>query len=795
MAFQRVVYVLQSIGLGGIIRTIQYGLARDLAERRYSHKAIKSKKSNPGRFIRYIALPGGIQLDYENARAEIIYLKPNLVRVSWEPGRAPIPYTLTSHYWEAVQPHIESRAEQVILSTKASQCVIDPNGGISFGDSSGAIFRMDEPPARQGDQWQLSTHMAADEHVYGLGERASTLNLRPGRYTCWNTDPGGQYSHGKDPLYLSPPIYLSLSTAASYLVYFENSYLSTFEFVEECEAIFSGGMLRYYVMAGSLEQIYRDLADLTGYPYMPPNWSLGYHQSRWSYGSEDEVRAVVAGFEEHNLPLSAIHLDIDYMDGYRLFTIDHQRFPALARLTHDLDEKGVKVVAIVDPSVKRDSLYNVYSEGLQQDVFCKQPDGKIEYGTSWPGWSAFPDFTKPAARSWWQKQYKALLELGVSGIWHDMNEPASFAAWGDKSLPSSTQHDFEGRGGGHAEAHNLYGLLMNQAGYQAIRQYSPHKRPWIVSRAGWAGSQRFAWNWTGDVETSWEALRQVIPTILGLGLSGQAFTGVDIGGFSGNPDAELYLRWFQLAAFLPFFRTHSAIGTKPREPWVYGEPTTGILRKFMNLRQQLMPYLYTLAWQATQNGLPLVRPIFWDNPAELSLWNIEDEFLLGESVLVAPICHQGEKIRRVVLPPGNWYSFWDERCYAGPATINLPAPAEIIPIFVKGGQLLPMEIDRQLVLHTYIDFSKSKSAQIYLDKGDGYDAWRLDTFHIIPSQNKLQIAWSPSGDYPFPYNGLKIAAHGRTLKTVIADGASYSIHENSVIVPLFNTMQLELESN
>ncbi|MFZ0533708.1 MAG: glycoside hydrolase family 31 protein [Anaerolineales bacterium] len=526
---------------------------------------------------------------------------------------------------------------------------------------------------------------------------------------------------------------------------------------------------------------------------MPPRWVLGYHQSRWGYRSEADIREVVKGFEKHDLPLNAIHLDIDYMDGFRVFTINSKNYPGMKRLTSDLEEMGIKVVASLNPAVKRDRNYKVFVDGTAKDVFCKLPTGNILSGVSWPGWSVFPDFSKPEARMWWQEQYQLLLSEGISGIWHDMNEPASFAAWGDKTLPTTTTHVMEGQYGDHLEAHNLYGLLMNQAGFEAIRKYAPNKRPWIFSRAGWAGLQRFAWNWTGDVETSWEALRQTIPTILGLGLSGHSFSGVDIGGFSGSPGKELYLRWFQMATFLPLCRTHSAIGTKPREPWTYGEPTTSIIRKFLKLRYQLIPYLYTLAWETAQTGIPPVRPIFWENPQDQNLWDVEDEFLLGDALLISPIVHEKEQSRHVTLPSGIWYSFWDDQKYIGPTTIEVSTSIEIIPIFIKGGTLLPMDEDGKICYHIYPDVGDISSNHIFFDAGDGYGQWRLDTFQLNHKQDSIDISWVTEGDFPFPYSIVTIKVHNKKLTNSVLNGNSCSKSDQTVVTPIFKTLYLEFD--
>jgi alpha-glucosidase len=514
MDVQRVIYVLRAIGLKGIVRTIRYGFTRDRIDKQYSRKKEHAEKCLPGVLTKSTPIKGGLKLEYEHAQAELLFLKPELVRISWEPGRSPVQYTIAKTDWKIIQPQIYISPSETKITSENLIITIDDNGGIEFKDGKGNLFKKDNLPFRQGDKWTLSTKLAPEEHVYGLGERASKLNLRPGIYSGWNTDPGGRYSPGKDPLYICTPVYLSVSNAGYYLVYFENSHQATFQIGNDFEASFSGGMLRYYVISGAFDQIFSDLAELTGHPFMPPKWALGYHQSRWSYGSEVEIRSVIQGFKEHDLPISAIHLDIDYMDGFRIFTFNHQRFPNPKRLINDLDEEGVKVVASINPAVKRDTGYKVYTVGLAHDIYCKQPDGKIFIGTSWSGWSTFPDFTRPVARLWWKEQYNSLTEVGISGIWHDMNEPASFAAWGDKSFPRPTIHSMDSLGGDHNEAHNIYGLLMNQAGYEALKEYSPSKRPWILSRSGWAGMQRFAWNWSGDVETSWESLAQTIPTIL-----------------------------------------------------------------------------------------------------------------------------------------------------------------------------------------------------------------------------------------------------------------------------------------
>jgi alpha-glucosidase len=381
----------------------------------------------------------------------------------------------------------------------------------------------------------------------------------------------------------------------------------------------------------------------------------------------------------------------------------------------------------------------------------------------------FPDFTNPKVRAWWSRQYAYLLDVGVAGFWHDMNEPAAFVSWGDPSLPQVAQHCLEGRGGDHREAHNVYGLLEAEAAYASIRQYRPQQRPFIVSRSGWASLQRYAWTWTGDTVSTWESLRQTVATVVGLGLSGIPYSGPDIGGFQGNPSAELYLRWFQMATFLMFCRTHSSTSVAPRTPWTYGEPYLSIVRSFLQLRYRLMPYFYTLAWETTQKGYPPVRPLFWSDWSDRSLWDVEDAFYLGDALLVCPIRREGERSRTICLPKGYWYNFWNDTIIEGGKTVQLEAPLEQIPLLVKAGIILPMEDSKHLILHLYPpEFGESRG-YVYNDAGDGYGESRLDQFCLIRHGKSLELSWEEQGNYGFPYQSVQLHVHGMSLQQAWVD--------------------------
>ncbi len=633
-----------------VFNTIRYAFFKDKQNRQSQKTGTNRSQSLPGRLTASNPIPQGGIFNFENAQLEVIFLAADLVRVSWtsvENESTPIPYALEKTDWPRLEIGWHPDEDQVALTSPELEIAIYQDGGITYQSKKGNLLRRDAPPEHSGNGWTCQAVLHGDEVIYGMGEHAGAFNLRGQTHILWNTDPGGKYGPATDPIYMPIPVYISVHNEGSYLVFYENYHRGEIAVdpvgpVENAHvtARFEGGMLRHYFIPGPPSRAVERYTELTGRPGMPPRWSLGYHQSRWGYKDEKDVRDVVKGFKDHNLPLSAIHLDIDYMDGYRVFTVNRKRFPDFPNLVQNLKDAGIRTVTIIDPGVKKDPDYDIYQEGVRQGVFCRLPDGSLFTGLVWPGWTVFPDFTDPQTRNWWGNYYQRMLEAGIDGIWHDMNEPCSFSAWGGLEFPDNVCHHLEGQVGDHVAAHNIYALQMNRAGFEALQRLRPESRPWLVSRSGWAGQQRYAWNWTGDTESTWNGLKMTLSTVLSLGLSGFPYSGPDIGGFSGTPPQELYLRWFQLAAFLPFFRTHSAAETPRREPWVFGEITTEIIRKFLHIRYRLLPYLYTLAWEATQTGHPLVRPFFWYGDEKASLehpsYLVADSFYLREGIICRP---------------------------------------------------------------------------------------------------------------------------------------------------------------
>lgn len=592
-----------------------------------------------------------------------------------------------------------------------------------------------EPVSGGPARWVQRAEVPADARFFGLGGRASGPRLRDGTYQLWNTDPGGGFGPGDDPLYITMPVQLVVADAGAHLVFHDNTREGRVVLAEgregagsghdrpgSSEVRMGGGPLRCWVVAGTPARVLRGWTALTGRPALPPSWALGPQHARWGFGSAREVRRVVAGYREHGLPLTALHLDIDHFDGHRVFTVDGERFPGLPGLAEELRRDGVRLVSIVDPAVEAAPGNRVYEEGLAADAFVGDARGGAARGVVWPGECVFPDFTAPRVRDWWGGLYAERLAQGFAGFWHDMNEPASMVPFGDPTLPLSARHDLEGRGGDHREAHNVYGLAMARAGYEGLRALRPDERPFLFSRSGWAGMQRYGGTWSGDVTTGWPGLRASLSLVLGLGLCGVPYSGPDVGGFDGSPSPELYLRWLQMACFLPLLRTHSAIGAGRREPWEFGAQTLEHARAALLERERLHPYFVTLAHVSRLTGAPYVRPVWWGAPEDRALRDCEDAFLLGDCLLVAPVLDRGGVRRAVRLPRGQWYDTATGAAYEGPGQVVVDAPLSRVPVLARAGSVIPVRgADGGTELEVWAPAAGCKGGGVVVrDAGDGW---------------------------------------------------------------------------
>ena len=583
-------------------------------------------------------------------------------------------------------------------------------------DLSGHVISADAPTRAMGvldSGFVLRKELTQKEHFFGLGDKTGTLDRRGQEFTLWNTD-AYRFQESTDPVYKSIPFFISAGgPSGSYGILLDDTWRSWFDFGKKDPQILAfgaaAGPIDYYLIHGpTVHRVVERYADLTGKPPLMPAWAFGFQQSRYSYMSAAEVHDIADRLRAEHIPADVIWLDIDFQDRNRPFTTNSAAFPDLPALARDLRQQGLRLVTITDLHVAAapDQGYAPYDSGMAGDHFLKRPDGSLYVGQVWPGPSVFPDFTRRETRVWWGSLYRDFVAAGIAGFWNDMNEPSIFET-PTKTMPLDTQHriaepGFAPRTATHAEIHNVYGMLNSRATFEGQRQLAPNERPFVMTRASYAGGQRYAVTWTGDNSSTWTHLKLSIPMLLNLGLSGFAYSGADVGGFIGAPSPELMTKWIEIAAFTPIFRAHSEKGTPHKELWVDGPVQLGIRRQFIEQRYRLMPYLYALADENARTGAPLMRPLFYDFPDALDMpCDQPTAFLLGDRLLIAPPpTLESPQAYWICLPAGSWYDYWTgERAVTQsvPSAIGAPAaqvlsvtPAlDRLPVFVRAGAILP----------------------------------------------------------------------------------------------------------
>ncbi|TAM82258.1 MAG: DUF4968 domain-containing protein [Acidobacteria bacterium] len=643
----------------------------------------------------------------QHAVIQVSVLAPDIVRTRIAQGSsfgADDSWAVVKKQWPAV--HVEARHDSHEEVLRTGRLVIRVQLSpfrLSFEDPAGRLISKDSDDlgvAWNGKQVRCWKHMPEDEHYFGLGENAGPLDKRGHAYVMWNTDAYG-WGANTTPLYQTVPFFIGLRQGRAYGVFFDNTWRSSFDMGVESRNEYSfgadDGELNYYFFYGpGPDKVLQDFTELVGRMHLPPMWSIGYNQSRYSYYPEKKVRFIADNFRMRKIPCDVIFLDIHYMDGYRVFTWNKERFPNPAGMIADLRRQGFHLAVIIDPGIKVDPNYWVYKEGLARNGFVRMPNGKMFVGKVWPGESAFPDFTSPNVRDWWGTLYKGLVEDGVAGFWNDMNEPSVFDV-PTKTMPLDAVFYDHGRDSPHTKVHNVYGMLMSEATEAGVLKLRPDERPFVLTRDTYAGGQRYAAVWTGDNTAAWEHLRISVRELMTMGLSGLAFAGADIGGFAGSPSPQLYARWLEAGVFYPYCRTHSDLDSANQEPWSYGNRMTTINRDSIDLRYRLLPYIYNTFYQASQTGLPVMRALLLNYPDDSEAVEQEGEFLFGDDLLIAPVMEQGKREQKAYLPRGEWFDYWTDREYSGPKEITVAAPLKSIPIFVRGGAIIPT---RQVVQYT-----------------------------------------------------------------------------------------------
>ncbi|MEA5455930.1 glycoside hydrolase family 31 protein [Sinomonas sp. JGH33] len=717
---------------------------------------------------------------------------------------------------EAGDDVVRLRTEALTVSLWLAPFRIDvhrPDGSAVIETARDAEGRYDAY-ATLNDAFTFARRCRPDDAVFGLGEKTGPGNRRGRGFTLWNTDvlspsATGEFTAGRattdpradptstefDPYYVSIPFHYHQDAATGKVSasFVDNGYRAAYDFSpgDRYRVHFSGGQYTEYVFAGpDMPGILEAYTWLTGRTQLPPLWSLGYHQCRWHLYAQSDIEAIAARLREEAIPCDALWLDIEYMNGYRVFTWNEERFPDPQELIKRLDAEGYRLITIVDPGVKAEPGYAVYDDAVRRGVLCRTEGGDVYIGQVWPGNTAFPDFATEEARAWWGELNAAHVASGLAGIWNDMNEPAT-------GIIDPTRMRFDRGRHSHERFHNQYALLMAMGTTQGLLKAIPGRRTFVLSRAGSAGIQRYAANWMGDNLANWDHLALSIPMATGFGISGQAFVGADIGGFFGHTNPELFARWFQYGALTPFCRNHSNIGNRDQYPWSFGEAVLGVVREAVRLRYRLLPYLYASFVLAAETGAPVQRPLVFDHQYDPITADIDDEYLLGPDLLVAPVLAPGVTTRQVYLPEGHWYDWHTGALHRGQRHVVAEAPLDRIPLYARAGAVVPMWADAPpstdghapsaVELHVFVP-AEDGLHRSFLQEDDGltfaaHDGARVRTEFAVTRAGRhvaVRAVTDGAGFDGFARREFAVVLHGAEPARATHDGADVAFERETI---------------
>ncbi len=748
-------------------------------------KILTSRLSqNPGRVLHWKKELSGISGTSERGKFLVTIYQESIIRIqltredffedfSYAVIASPLPV-----HWE-----ITEIDEEIRITTAKLLLIINKNLlSFHFQNHQGETINQDD--IAFGTSWngeQVTTYktLQEGERFIGLGEKTGPLDRKGHGYINWNTDNFGYTSHS-DPLYCSIPFYMGIHHNLAYGIFFDNTHKTFFNFGASNDRFSSfsadTGEMNYYFMQGdSVRDIIQHYTFLTGRMEMPPLWSIGYQQCRYSYYPDKEVLNVANTFRDKDIPADAIVFDIHYMEKYKIFTWNKKDFSDPKKLLTQLRELGFNVVVMCDPGIKIEKDYKTYEAGLAQDVFIKYPDGKPYAGQVWPGWCHFPDFTAQATRTWWKDQFRDYVDMGVTGFWNDMNE---IATWGNM-LPENIEMDFEGQKSTLRRGRNIYGFQMARSTYEGTKALMKNKRPFNLTRSGFSGIQRYAAVWTGDNVAYDEHMMLGIRLVNSMGLTGIAFAGYDVGGFVGDANIKLFARWITIGSFSPFFRGHSMINSRDSEPWSYGEEVEQIARNYIKFRYQLLPYLYSLFHEASETGMPVQRSLAIDYTHDAKIYekSYQHQYLFGPSIMVVPAESTKEFVKVYFPKEDAWYSLYDGKKFSGNNEVILECPIHRLPVFVKAGAIIPMqpvishtsEKSEWLIIHLYAG-ETNHDFLFYEDDGSSFEyqqesfSKRLLRYEALTNKFVLNKA---EGKYRSSLKKLKIVFHGFKMMITI----------------------------
>eukprot|EP00088_Acartia_fossae_P032112 TRINITY_DN3291_c0_g1_i2.p1 TRINITY_DN3291_c0_g1~~TRINITY_DN3291_c0_g1_i2.p1 ORF type:complete len:896 (-),score=202.34 TRINITY_DN3291_c0_g1_i2:157-2844(-) len=597
------------------------------------------------------------------------------------------------------------------------------------------------------------------EHVYGIPQHADTFSLSDTTgtdpYRLYNLDVFEYELWNPMALYASIPFMMGHSKQSTVGVFVLNAAEGWIDVKKgetgilgslsnmvsgsqpqkqvETHWMFESGILDMFILLGpGPKDVSRQYGLLTGNTPLPPEFSIAYHQCRWNYNDQDDVNMVNSKFDEHDIPMDVMWLDIEHTDGKKYFTWDSRKFPDSIKMVENLVSKGRKLVTIVDPHIKKDSGYWVHNDLTSKGLYTKNSDGGDYEGWCWPGASYYPDFLNKDARDYFAEQYKLENYKGSTldvYTWNDMNEPSVFNG-PEVTMPKDKRHigDIE-----HRDLHNIYGYLYSMASHQGHLVRADNKlRPFLLTRAAFAGSQRYTAIWTGDNTADWSHLEVSVPMCLSLSVAGMHFVGADVGGFFGNPDGELMVRWYQAAAFQPFFRSHAHLDSKRREPWLFSAGEMSLIRQAIRTRYSFLPFWYTQFYEAEISGVPVMRPLWYEFPQDEGTFGREGEHLIGDALLVAPILKKSATELSVYFP-GNelWYDIVTNEKLDVSGELNIKAGYDKVPVYQRGGTIIPRKHrvrrssalmhDDPVTLHVALDRNGKARGSLYMDDGSTFE--------------------------------------------------------------------------
>ena len=738
--------------------------------------------ANLGAVLSYEKTAHGIAGRTAVAEFAVEVWSPQVIRVRVTPqdSTRKVGYALVSDTPSAGVQFSVATSDTVVsvkTSNVTAEVELRPDLRITFKDANGNVINEDMPGKELGmtlvgDKVTVYKRLQSDERFIGMGEQLGNLDRRGAVLTLKNTD-NYRYDDPKVPMYVSIPFFMGLHHGKVYGLFFNNSYRSVFNFGASNRRFasfsFDGGALdQFFIFDASVRKILEHYTSLTGRMPLPPRWSLGYQQSRCSYYPEEQVMFIANTFRSKRIPLDGIVLDADYLHQYQPFRINRERFPDMRRLANTLRGMNIELTASVNPGIAIDDSYEQYKSGLKENVFLRYADGELWVADIAPNTNHFVDYSDPRGRRWWIDNMKLYQDVGIHGLWNDMNEPAIDG----QAMPDNVVFDFDGQKTSALEAQNYYGMLMARAAFESAEEYGGNRRPFVLSRSGFAGIQRYAAVWSGDNQAKDEHILLGALLVNQMGLSGVPFTGPDLGGYIGDGNKDLYRRWVEVGVFAPYLRNHRGQYTAANEPWAYGEEAEAISKAYIGFRYALMPYLYSTFYEAAETGMPVSRSLSIDYSFDANVYSpqFQYEFLFGPGLLVNPMTSQ-EQRKLTYLPAGAWYDIFTDERLDGGRTINGEYAGHRLPIFAKASSIIPLQGKVQStrdnpgpVLYVHVFNGTERGEFVYYDDDGETLNYRKGQFRkrvITFDPDTKQLSFSrPDGNYSSPFRRIQVILHG-----------------------------------